>query len=116
DSDTKSSAGDKYETSRAMMQIEQAQNEQQLSNLISLKENLNLIKFRNAYEKVELGSLILSDADHFFLTQALGSFQIEGQKFHCLSLASPLGQKLHHKKIGEVISLGNKSFTIKNIL
>ena len=37
DSDTKSSVGDKYETGRAMMQIELEKNEVQLNKVINLR-------------------------------------------------------------------------------
>lgn len=115
DSDSKSSAGDKYETSRAMMQIEQAQNEQQLGKLISFKESLKLLKYKTTYNKVELGCLVICDFGNFFLAQALGSFIIDGENFHCLSLASPLGQILRDKKVGDQFELANKSIIILSI-
>lgn len=115
DSESKSSAGDKYETSRAMMQIEQAQNEQQLSKLISFKESLNQLKFKSTYNKVELSSLVQCDFGNFFLAQALGSFDVEGQNIHCLSFASPLGQALRDKKVGDSFEVAKKLFTIQSI-
>ena len=42
-SDTKSSAGDKYETSREMLQIEIHNNETQLNKTLELKKELSLI-------------------------------------------------------------------------
>ncbi len=52
DSDTKSSAGDKYETGRAMMHIEIEKNEVQLSKTLKLKKELSEIDLLKEYNKV----------------------------------------------------------------
>ena len=52
-SDTKSSAGDKHETGRAMMQIELEKNEVQLSKALELKHELNQINILKNSDKIE---------------------------------------------------------------
>ena len=54
DGDTKSSAGDKYETGREMMQIEIEKNKLQLANAQHLKEELSRISVQKNIPKLHL--------------------------------------------------------------
>lgn len=118
DHETKSSAGDKFETGRAMMQIEQQKNEVQLSKAITLKKtleqiNLDKVPLENAAAtKVELGSLVQTTAGLFFLAIGIGKIEIEKKKIFVISLAAPMGKLLFGKKAGDEINFQGKTSTI----
>ena len=60
-SETKSSAGDKHETGRAMLQLEIEKASQQLDAILQMKEVMKKIIIENTSTSVCLGSLILTD-------------------------------------------------------
>ncbi len=60
-SETKSSVGDKYETGRSMLHLEEAKSHHQLALALQLREELARIDPAKAFQRVERGSLVLQD-------------------------------------------------------
>lgn len=116
DNETKSSVGDKYETGRAMMQLEQQRNEVQLAKAMKLKADLNQISLKHLKTKVEAGALVKSDNGIYFISIGLGKLSLENDTVYAISLQSPLGKLLLNKKEGEKISFNDKSILILQII
>ncbi len=116
DNDTKGSAGDKYETGRAMMQMEMDKSEMQLSKALSQISELSKIDLNRQYQKVEFGSLVLSSQGNYFISIGIGKIEVENTIYYAISLASPIGALLNKKSIGSVVSFQGKEITIKDIL
>lgn len=114
--ESKSTAGDKYETGRAMMQIEQQQNEIQLNKLNTLKAQLRLIKINKEHKKASLGSLIQTNNGAFFLAIPFGKISYKNTDYHVISLASPLGKQLLDKKPNDTFTFLEKEYLIKIIV
>lgn len=115
-SETKSSAGDKHETSRAMAQLENERLRKQLNNLFQLKSALNEISTsQNSSNKIEVGDYIKTDKGNFYLTVGLGLIK-STSPFFCISLVSPLGGLFHQKKVGDNINLNNNKYSILEII
>lgn len=114
-SDTKSSAGDKYETGRAMIQMELDKEEQQLNQSIRLKNELAAIHLEKKYNQVEFGSLVETNQGIYFISIPLGKITVADQDFFVLSLASPIGKLLEGKKVGEKTIFQEREFVIKSI-
>jgi hypothetical protein len=72
--DTKSSAGDKYETTRAMMQIEIDTNKKRLLETQSLENILLGIDIKTP-SKIGLGSLVKTNQGTFFISIGLGQIK-----------------------------------------
>ena len=95
--ETKSSMGDKYETSREMVQ-------QEINNLqIQLNENLkdkSSLKFinTNSHQIIGLGSLVETDKGIFYIAVSLGEIIFEKNKIFVISTESPLAKVLVGKK------------------
>lgn len=66
--DTKSSAGDKYETSREMMQQDTNRNLAQLTEASKLMVALNRINIATTLKQADTGSLVITDNGKFFLS------------------------------------------------
>lgn len=115
-SDTKSSAGDKHETGRAMMQIELEKYETQLSKALLLKQELNKINIQKEYKKVEYGSLVITNQGHYFISIGIGKLEIDKETFYAVSLASPIGKLLQNRTIGNKIQFQEREFIITEIV
>lgn len=115
DSDTKSSAGDKYEIGREMAQQEIDKQQAQLAKTRFMKNELLAIKPEQEKQVAEFGSLLICDSGNYFLSIPFGKVEVEGVEFFCMSLASPLGQLLEGKRPGEKLSFNGKSLSIERI-
>jgi transcription elongation GreA/GreB family factor len=117
DSDTKSSAGDKHETSRAMAQIEIEQLQVQLQRVLQSKDILDKMNTEDGMTQGQLGSLIDTDAGIYFLSIGLGPIQLEdGQAVYAVSLQAPIGELLLGKSKGDSITLNDKVIQIFDII
>ena len=114
--DTKSSAGDKHETSRAMAHLENERLAKQLSVLIEQTEKLNSINPEVKNTKVALGSFVNTDTLNLFLSVGLGKVKTDEIEFYAISLASPVAQNLLGKSKGNEFEMGNNSLVIKGII
>lgn len=115
DSDTKSSAGDKYETGRSMMQFEMEKNEHQLNKSLHLKNELKKIDKNKLNLKAEFGSIVITNQGNYFLSIGIGKIQLEKESYFAISLASPLGTLLHKKEIGDTVLFQEKEIEIITI-
>lgn len=113
--DTKSSAGDKFETSREMTTQVIRKLGAQLEIASSQKVLLQNLERVNIQDRVVNGSLIQTNHGWFFLGVPIGKVLIEGEAVFCLSQAAPLGQELFGKKTGESFSFRNKEYIIESL-
>lgn len=114
--ETKSSAGDKYETGRAMMQQEQEKNEIQLSKNLNLKNLLLQIDLEQDYKTIKFGSLVITNQGKYFIAVGLGKIKIENETYFVISLDSPIGKLLTGKLPGEKVTFRTNQIEIKEIL
>ena len=114
--ETKSSVGNKYETGRAMMQLEREKYVQQLKVNQRALEFFSQLSPLEEHNKIQIGSIIITDQGNFYLSMGIGSIEIQGTTFQTLSLNSPLGKEFMHKKSGTTFSFRNKDFEILGII
>jgi hypothetical protein len=112
-SEEKSSAGDKYETGRAMAQIQRNQAAEQLAGALQLKEVLNRIN--NEQQDSFLGRLLITSKGNYFLSISAGKLAIDGIEFYAISLQSPLAKALMQAKSGQVITFQSQPYIIQEI-
>ena len=113
--DTKSSAGDKYETGRAMMQQETDRNLTQLNEANKLMVALNRISANGTSIKAEIGSVITTNNGNFYLAISAGSFSVDGKNYFAVSPASPIGALLIGKAAGDNFNLNGKLYSIEAV-
>lgn len=114
-SETKSSAGDKHETGRAMAQLEQEKLSGQLSNLVHLKEGLSRINSKDNFETIQFGSIVETSNGFFFLSVGLGAIKIGEITVFSLSITSPIGQQMAGKKKNDEILFNGKNIKIIDV-
>ena len=113
--DTKSSAGDKFETSREMMSLEINKNTAQLGLATEMLRHLRQIDPEATRNKVAFGSLVATNEGLYFFSVSLGKIKVEDKVCFALSLASPIGQALADKKAGDKVSFMNREVEILGI-
>lgn len=114
--ETKSSAGDKYETGRAMMQQETGRNMIQLTEAKKLMVALNQVGYNNSHSTAEIGSLVTTDNGNFYIAISAGTLAVNGENFFAVSPASPIGSKLKGLKAGDEFELNNKRYLVKEVI
>lgn len=110
----KSSMGDKYETGRAMVQLEQENLMSMHSQLKNQKGLLARIDV-NETSDIRLGSLVTTNVGQFYLCTGLGKVEVEGNIVFTIALDSPIGQKLLGKKEGDSFELNGRQYHIQAI-
>ena len=106
--DTKSSMGDKYETAREMINLENEKFSTQLADAQRMKATLDALDIEATNQKAGLGSLIKSSTCLFFLSVSLGKIVVNGKEVFVISPASPIGQGLMGKQSNNSIEFAGK--------
>jgi transcription elongation GreA/GreB family factor len=113
--ETKSSAGDKYETARAMAQIERDRHAQLYDQIRQERAVLDRIDPEFNFQRVGLGTLVNTSAGYFFISVSVGLVDIEGVKVIAVSPQSPLGASLMGKQAGDSFPFQQKKCIIEEI-
>jgi len=116
ESETKSSAGDKHETGRAMLQLEMEKASQQFASISLMQEVLQKIEIHKKNEIGKLGSLIYTNQGNYFLAVSIGQITINEDNYFVISPSSPIGKLLLGKKKGDDFRFNSKEFKIKEIV
>jgi transcription elongation GreA/GreB family factor len=96
--ESKSSAGDKYETGRAMIHIEVDKLLLQLEQYKGLKKTLAIAGQNPNSGSISFGSLVKTSAANYFLSIPAGEILVENEKFYAIGINSPIAQALLGKK------------------
>lgn len=116
EAETKSSAGDKYETGRAMLHLEKDKQMQQLAVLLTHKKQLHGINPNTEYAIVEQGALVQTNQGAFYLSISAGKLIVDRKPYFAITLASPIGQLLFQKKVGDVFEFRGRSYVLEVII
>lgn len=127
----KSSAGDKYETSRAMNHIEKDMQASRLSASLKELENLLLVNCNKIFNNVQKGSFVQCDRIgtgrdlslkvgtsrdlSLFIAAGLGKLLFESQTILLVSPHAPIALKLAGKKAGDTFEFNNQKLGIKEV-
>lgn len=113
--ETKSSAGDKYETAREMMQQEIDMNSLRISELQKQKAALQLIDTSKTVETVQNGSIVKTSQGNYYLGVSIGRLQVDKTFYYTLTGSSPLGARLQGMKKGDKFTFNGKEFVILDV-
>ncbi len=94
----------KYDSMREEMQEEIYQMQRQLGALNDLKRNMAKV-LNTATERVQLGSLVITNKARFYISVSLGEFFFEGDRFYAISPESPMAKKMMGMKPGDEFTL-----------
>ena len=116
DSEGKSSAGDKHETGRAMIQLEREKLAQQRERNDQDIKTLDALKNKTTTVHLAPGALVNTSLASYFLAVPADAFSHNDKKIYCISPQSPIGQLLLGKKAGESFSFRGNSIKVLEVL
>ncbi|MBW8889885.1 MAG: hypothetical protein JF616_19165 [Fibrobacteres bacterium] len=99
--ETKSSAGDKYETAREMIAQSRRLMEVNLAEADAALANLERVAVAPTKASCGFGSLVETSQGWLLVGISLGDVEADGAIIRTLSLASPLGQALKGRVAGD---------------
>jgi len=112
--DTKSSAGDKYETGREMVNGEMNKLLGQMSGLKRSLATLNNLPQATS-EHVSHGCLVKTQSDWIYIAISLGQMQVAKEKILVMSPAAPLAALLMGAKKGDSVNFRDNIYQIITI-
>ncbi|MGQ0829578.1 MAG: 3-oxoacyl-ACP synthase [Bacteroidota bacterium] len=114
--ETKSSAGDKHETGRAMAQLEQEKATKQLREALELRDQLLKIGPFKQSSSISNGSLVLTDQDNFYISIAAGKIQVDTTVCFAISSSAPIALAFMGSKPNQVVNFKGRNYRINDII
>lgn len=116
----KSSAGDKYETARAMGQLDRDMHARQYETARQERQLLDRLAEappadRVSADRVVPGSLVRTSVGWFAVAVSAGKLVVDGQELIAVSAQSPVGAVLLGKRVGERFLFQKKDTAILEI-
>ena len=114
-SETKSSAGDKHEVSRAMSQLQVEKAGKYLVETQRMKSILSLLEPDKEKSACSIGALVETTQGNFYLSIAVGKVEIDNKEYFCVGMNSPLAQALLNLKKGGSYVVAGKKFEVLKV-
>ena len=115
-SETKSTAGDKHDTTRELLHQERDKAAQNHKNQLMKRRTLIQLKNHQYQKKVEFGSLIHTNQGWVFIGLSIGNIQFRNEEVLCVSPVSPFAKALEGAVQGECVEFNNTSFIVETII
>ncbi len=112
---SKSSAGDKHETGRAMLHIDRENAGKQSQEIELLQVLLPRIDIVKTSDYARLGSFVYTNHATFFMSISIGAVTVSKTQYLCVALQAPIGQLISGKKKGDTFSFNGKQYTVTSI-
>lgn len=113
--DTKSSAGDKFETGREMAQQDINRNKQLLGDAQQQKAILLTLADVPETAKIRSGSLVITNHGSFYISISAGQLLLNAKTYFAISAVSPIGKLLIGKAVGDKFEFNGKTYLIEQI-
>ena len=114
-STTKSSAGDKHETARAMMERELAMAQAQRNKAQFQRNELESISGDVKFDVIGHGAFVETSSGSYLIGVALGKIEVEGVSIMAISAVSPIGMILMGKRVGDVVEFRESKIEVLSI-
>ena len=113
--ETKSTAGDKHDTARAMMQLDVEQKSKQLA--AAQKNKMALAQFtpESGSKKISLGSLVSTTSGIYYISISVGKIEIDQQVVFAVSPVSPIAKAMQGLKTQDEFNFNGRQFTINGV-
>lgn len=105
----------KYDSIREEAQEEIYQLQKQLAGFYKMQQAMSKV-VNVSSERVQLGSVVITNKARFYISVSLGEFFFEGDRFYAISQESPLAKKMLGMAIGDEFVLNKIYQKIEDIL
>ncbi|MBL7934802.1 MAG: hypothetical protein JNM51_03225 [Bacteroidia bacterium] len=110
--ESKSSAGDKHETSKAMMQLEIEKLGTQLKEAELQLAEFEKINFNKMFQTIEQGSLVETNKGYFLIASSIGKITVNDKTVFVISSKSPLAIAFAGRKQKDILSFNGVEYMI----
>lgn len=114
-SETKSSAGDKYETGRAMAHLDKERHTRLHAAALDALTRLQRLRPDGVMMEIELGALVETNLGWYYLTVGIGEVEIENIVVQVISPESPIGTLLLELEVGDVDDFRGREIEILSV-
>jgi hypothetical protein len=114
-SESKSSAGDKHETSKAMMQLEIEKLGTQLKEAEWQLAEFEKINFNKNFQSIEQGALVETTKGYFLIASSIGKITVDDKTVFVISSKSPLALAFSGKQQKNKVSFNGIEYSIETI-
>lgn len=114
--ETKSSMGDKYETTREMLQQDINMNLERLSKVKADLATLDTINPENAHAQISPGAFVKTDNGSFFIAVSIGKVKLDDENIFVISAHSPIALAMSGKKANNTLTFNGKEYLIKEVV
>lgn len=111
----KSSAGDKYETGRAMGHLQKDMHARALAESVKELATLHAVPAETLCKEGRAGAFLQAKGIAFFISAGLGKQIIDGQTVIFLSPQAPLAKLLQDKKAGDAIIFNKEMVIVQDV-
>jgi transcription elongation GreA/GreB family factor len=113
--ETKTSMGDKYETGRAMVQLEIEKIMAQLNILRQARHVIDQTPPFFVHSSVQLGSVVYASTGYFYLLYSGGEVVVDGKKIVSISPASPMAKAILGKHEGDEVTVNGRPVQVMQV-
>jgi len=114
--ESKSSAGDKHETGRAMAQLEQEKLSVQFQEIEKAKQILAKINPDLEHNQIGVGALVKTNSGNYYIAISAGKTIISGETYYLISSASPIAKAFIAKAQQQKIVFNNQTIEILSVM
>ncbi len=114
--DTKSSAGDKFEVGREMMQQEVELNLARLGDMYKLKVALENVSPTVKSDTIQPGSLVITSGGSYYIAIGAGKLPLDGVTYYAISPEAPIAIQMMGKMAGDEFVLNGKNMKIEKVV
>lgn len=114
-SEEKSSAGDKYETGRAMGHLQKDMHVARMASIKNELAQINAVDCARVLTSITAGAFIDTGSVCIFIAGAAGKQSAEQRSVLFISPQSPLAKALFGKREGDSFTMGNASYQVKMV-
>jgi len=115
-SETKSTAGDKHDTTRELLHQERDKAAQNHKNQLMKRRTLIQLNNHQHSKKAGFGSLLHTNKGWVFIGISLGNIQFGNEEVLCISPVSPIAKALEGAVQEECVEFNSTSFVIDIIM
>ncbi len=114
--ETKSSAGDKYETGREMMMLEKTKLLKQKEQVAIQLKPIRSIDLTKNFNQVETGAIVeTSSGGLYFIASSIGVIKLPERSVFVVSPLSPIAQLMLGKTVGDAFEFNGKKQEILSV-
>ncbi|MGB0806959.1 MAG: hypothetical protein ACPGRC_09730 [Salibacteraceae bacterium] len=113
--ESKSSAGDKHETGKSLMQLEQENNAMLLDNMLKQKPAIKVLENFKPSSTVKMGSIIQASNGIYYIGIGIGVVKLLGKDYFIISPTAPVGKLFMGKQKGDEVSFNGKKIQIVEV-